>query len=275
MTHHSRRQMKRRTGQAGFTLVEVLVASFLMAIIVGALGTVTAQWMPNWNRGFARLQRTDQLVAGIERLVSDVSAAEPVSTGEGKGLPFFDGGELSVTFVRTALGPNATSTLELVRIAEIGTDKGASIVRSTAPFLPFNAEVQAPEPNFTKPVVVVRPPHRVSFAYAGPDGEWQPTWKDANALPQTIRINVREGASSRAFISTVATVATVLPAMCVNAKSPNECPALGGTSTPGSTNAAQAQPGTMPQPGTGAGPGRGGVPMPTGGGGGIPMPGRR
>ncbi len=262
------RRARLRSRQAGFTLVEVLVASFLMAIIVGALGAVTAQWMPNWNRGFARVQRTDLLTAGIERLLADLSAAAPVSTGEGNGVPLFDGSELSVTFVRTALGPNAGRTLEIVKIAEIGSDKGPTLVRSTAPFLPYNAEVPLPETQFTKPVVVIRSPHRVSFAYAGADGEWQPTWRDATALPQAIRVNVREGASSRSVISTVAPVSVSLPVSCLNAKSPNECPALGGTAAT-ATASAQAGAGSPLRPGP---PGQA-MPMPGPPGQAMPMPG--
>ena len=41
---------------AGFTLVEALLATLLMMVIVGALATVTAQWLPNWGRGFAHIE---------------------------------------------------------------------------------------------------------------------------------------------------------------------------------------------------------------------------
>lgn len=232
------RRLRPRSLQSGFTLVEVLIASLLMAIIVGALGAMTAQWMPNWNRGFARVQRIDLLTAGVERLIADLAAAEPISTGESQGALRFEGSELSVTFVRTALGPNAGRTLEVVHIAEIGSDRGPTLVRSAAPFLPFNAEVPTPEPQFSNPVVVVRSPHRISFAYAGADGEWQSTWRNAKFLPQAIRINVREGASSRAVISTIAAVHAVVPATCIHVKSANECPALGRTAT-GTAAAAQ------------------------------------
>jgi general secretion pathway protein J len=56
---------RRRLEVAGFTLVEVLMATALMGAILAALATVTAQWLPNWNRGFARVQRTENLALGL------------------------------------------------------------------------------------------------------------------------------------------------------------------------------------------------------------------
>ena len=66
----------RRSSTAGFTLVEALVATVLMGMILAALATVTAQWLPNWNRGFVRVQRTELLAIAIERLAADFAAAE-------------------------------------------------------------------------------------------------------------------------------------------------------------------------------------------------------
>jgi len=96
----------RRAAIAGFTLVEALLATALMGVILAAIGTVTAQWLPNWNRGFTRVQSSETLAAGLERIVADLAAAEFVTAGANIRQPVFDGTELSVTFLRTALGPN-------------------------------------------------------------------------------------------------------------------------------------------------------------------------
>src|ERR1700694_5384699 len=101
-----RRRSRKRTSIAGFTLIETLIATALMVAILAALATVTAQWLPNWNRGFARVQRTELAAIGLERVVADLAAAEFVPPhGETRG-PLFEGAALSVTFVRSALGPN-------------------------------------------------------------------------------------------------------------------------------------------------------------------------
>src|SRR6516164_7232659 len=127
---------------AGFTLVEALVATLLMAFILGALATVTAQWLGNWDRGFIHAQRVELLAAGLERVVADLAAAEIVSMGGGYDPPLFDGAVLSVTFVRTALGPNTSHGLEVVRIGETADSRGPALVRMTALFVPF-ASVRA------------------------------------------------------------------------------------------------------------------------------------
>ena len=35
-------------GRAGFTLIEALLATLLMAIIMGALAQMTSQWLRSW-----------------------------------------------------------------------------------------------------------------------------------------------------------------------------------------------------------------------------------
>ena len=104
---------------AGFTLVEALVATALMGFILAALATITAQWLPNWNHGVVRVQRNEQVALGLERVAADLGAAEFISASHETRMPFFDGTNRSVIFVRTNLGPNTGPGLEVVRIAEI------------------------------------------------------------------------------------------------------------------------------------------------------------
>jgi general secretion pathway protein J len=218
-----RRRHRRRI--AGFTLIEALMATALMGAILSALATVTAQWLPNWNRGFARVQRTDALALGLERLVADVSAAEFVPGGRETTKPYFDGSELSLTFVRTALGPNARPGLEIIRIGETGSERGPVMVRMRAPFVPIVQGVNDRDPTpFSDPVVLVRAPFRVSFSYAGADRVWQPVWRDAQQLPRAIRVTLRDATTQRTLsASTAALVRSELPVNCVQAKSLSEC----------------------------------------------------
>jgi general secretion pathway protein J len=72
----SARARRNFADEAGFTLIEVLMATLLMTVILGALATVTAQWLPNWNRGMARVARAERLAIGLERIAADLSVAE-------------------------------------------------------------------------------------------------------------------------------------------------------------------------------------------------------
>jgi len=212
---------RRSHGEAGFTLLEVLLATLLMTVILGALATVTAQWLPNWNRGIARVQRAERLAIGLERALADLSVAEMVTMNSDNKHPLFEGTELSVTFVRSAVGPNTRPGLEVIRLIEKADERGLALVRERAPFNPMPSDAQI---RFLDQVVLVRAPFRVSFGYAGPDQVWQPTWRDQMELPATIRISVRDAGTGQVLaVSSAAIVHVNAPAECARAKNITAC----------------------------------------------------
>jgi len=212
---------------AGFTLIEALAATVLMGMILAALATVTAQWLPNWDRGFARVQRTELLDLAIERMIADVAAAEFVPPNRRTRQPLFEGTELSVTFVRSAFGPNARGGLEIVRIAETADRVGTALVRSRAAFTPLAAS--SDQLHFADPVVLLRAPYRVTFSYAGTDRIWRGSWLDARELPAAVRLVIRDAASGSVLpISTAALVHSQLPAECASSKEGRRCGKGGG-----------------------------------------------
>jgi general secretion pathway protein J len=207
--------------EAGFTLLEVLLATLLMTVILAALATVTAQWLPNWDRGIARVQRAERLATGLDRIVADLSVAELMTLNADARTPLFDGAELSVTFVRSALGPSVRPGLEFVRLIEKADAQGLALVRERAPFQPMLSDGQI---HFVDQVVLIRAPYRVSFSYAGPDRQWQPTWQNRTQLPERIRIVVRDGATGLVLATSSATVPHITaPAECVRAKNVATC----------------------------------------------------
>ena len=207
--------------EAGFTLIEVLMATLLMTVILGALATVTAQWLPNWNRGMAHVQRAERLAIGIERIAADLSVAEMIPLNAAARTPLFEGAELSVTFVRNAVGPNARPGLEIIRLIEKADEQGLALVRERAPFAPMPADAQI---RFADQVVLVRSPFRVTFSYAGPDQVWQPAWRGQRQLPDAIRISIRDIATGRVLaVSSAAIVHANAPAECARAKNAFQC----------------------------------------------------
>ena len=161
---------EKRIGEQGFSLIEALAALALTGLVLSALATITAQWLPNWNRGFDRIQQSELVGISMRRIAADLAAAEYVPPNRDQEKPLFDGSALSVTFVRTALGPNVGVGLDVVRIGET-TDRGHLVtVRSRAAFGPLPPGLSPSEQiNVSDPVVLLRPPFRLSFAYAGPD----------------------------------------------------------------------------------------------------------
>ena len=209
--------MSRRASSAGFTLIETLIATAMMVSILAALAAVTAQWLPNWNRGLARLQRSERLALGLERIVSDLAAAQYVPPHGQTKDPLFEGSELSATFVRTAVGPNIPSGLEIIRLAEVGDQQGLGLVRLRSRYVPLPSEGAVSRYlRFSDPVVLLRAPYRVSFAYAGPDRRWQSMWRDTANLPRAVRITVRDATTDQALAVSTATLVRVdAPAECI------------------------------------------------------------
>jgi general secretion pathway protein J len=209
------------TGEAGFTLIEVLLATLLMTVILAALATVTSQWLPNWNRGMVRVQRAERLAIGLDRIVADLSVATMIPINGNAKTPLFEGSELAVTFVRTAVGPNARPGLEILRFIEKADDQGLAMVRERAAFTPMPPDAQI---RFADQVVLIRAPFRVTFSYAGPDQVWQPNWRGQMQLPDMVRITVRDGGTGQVLaVSSAAIVHVSAWAQCARAKNPQAC----------------------------------------------------
>ena len=192
-----------------------------MTVILAALGTVTAQWMPNWNRGMARVQRAERLALGLDRIVADLAVAEMLPVNGDAKVPLFEGSELAVTFVRTAVGPNTRPGLEIVRLVEKADSQGLALVRERAPFVPMPRDQQI---RFADQVVLIRAPFRVTFSYAGPDQVWQREWRGQMQLPEKIRIAVRDGTTGQMLgMSSASIVHADAWAECARAKNATAC----------------------------------------------------
>jgi general secretion pathway protein J len=232
---------------AGFTLIETLTAAALFLIVIAALATITGQWLPSWNRGFARVQRAEQLAFGVDRIVADIAAAQFISPNAKVKAPIFDGTELGITFVRGAVGPNARPGLEIVRLAEIASERGPALARASAPFVPLVPDASAiPRLKFSEPVALVRSPFRVAFAYAGPNHVWQPTWRGADQLPSAVRVTLRDAVSGQMLaVSSIAKIHVDVAAACIKSQEAG-CPASGQAAAAQPPGAAAPPPGQNP-----------------------------
>jgi general secretion pathway protein J len=209
------------SGIDGFTLIEALLGILLVGIILGALSTVTGQWLPNWNRGMLGLQRVERIAVSLQRMLSDVSGAEMVPSELDTKTVLFDGTQHAIIFARTSVGPNAKPGLEIVRLSENVEDQGLAMIRQHAAFAPMPPGSSV---RFADPVVLIRNPYRVYFSYAGPDGVWQQDWRAQPQLPQRIQISIRDTSTGRRLSFSEASLVHVnAPAECARADNPEEC----------------------------------------------------
>jgi general secretion pathway protein J len=237
----------RRIGEEGFTLIEALVALALTGLVLSALGTITAQWLPTWNRGLDRIQQSELIGIAMQRIAADLAAAEFVPPNGNGRKPLFDGSALSVTFVRTALGPNVGIGLDVVRIGETSDQGGLVTLRTRAAFAPLPPGVSPSEHiHVSDPVVLLRPPLRLSFAYAGPDRVFKDSWHDAEKLPAAIMLTVRDAASERVLsVSTATPVHVDAPARTGDSDDDSKDDPKGAPKDDGNAaNAAQKQGGS-------------------------------
>ena len=122
---------------------------------------------------------------------------------------------------RTAVGPSTRPGLEVIRLIEKADVRGLALVRERAPFTPMPADVQI---RFIDQVVLVRAPYRVTFAYAGPDQTWQPTWRGQMQLPKAIRVLVRDAGTGQVLADSSATTLHInAPAECARAENAIGC----------------------------------------------------
>ena len=177
---------KRRDAVSGFTLIEALVAIALMGVILAALASITSQWLPNWNRGIARAQRSELVRVALDRLIADyrrigVHLAEPRYKSP---VVRWNG-----IFCHPCTVGNRAQypswSRNRAHIAEIDDKGGQVLVRATKPFAPGALTTTAlQQPDFANQAVLLRSPYQVSFAYAGPTEFGKRTGRMPISYPQ-------------------------------------------------------------------------------------------
>lgn len=238
--------------QHGFSLIETLVAVALMGLILSILAVVTAQWSPHWQAGFSRLQRAELVGLGLDRVASDLAAAEFIAP-IGSDRPLFYGSGSAVTFIRSPIGPKPSSGaaptgLEIIRFAN--SEKEGGLVRSRVAFSPAaSAGVRAEDFEFSDAALLLRAPLRLSFAFAGPERNWADSWDSATGLPTAVRITVSNADSDEILVVSTATLIHInAPAACASSTPSSQCgggqSASGGDQQPpnGATKPANGEP---------------------------------
>ena len=180
--------------QAGFTLLEVVVAlaifGLVMAALAGGLGF-------SLKASRAGERRTDDTLA-IARLDGllrhDLERALRLRTASGSHAPLdFAGSSESLEFTVAAPSYPTAAGLYQVRFAVLSSAGGETLsYRRRAA-----ADTPVPAGADERPRALIESSAaRISFAYF--DGQaWRATWLDAEALPRLVRLRIADGWSGR------------------------------------------------------------------------------
>jgi general secretion pathway protein J len=195
----TRQRMARRhpadRGQAGFTLLETLVALVVLGFLVVGLTHGVRTGLALWSAQSRRLGEAADLDA-VERTLRNVLSGIPTapSGDAGSGTVTFDGGPHRLAFVG-----DLPTGLGTTRLANIDLElKDRRLILSWTPHRHEISSAPPPKPTETKLVGGVK---RLDLAYWGstsPDqpATWQGRWQGPQ-LPDLIRVRLVFAAGDR------------------------------------------------------------------------------
>lgn len=184
-----------REATGGFTLLELIVALAILAMIAGSVAAGIRLAAGSIERGEAVTRDAARLRAALAIVEQALMSADPLPIPVGDNTTaFFVGEEKSVRFL-TAGSPMAAqgSGLRLISFFERTGNDGNGIAMATAS--PFRAEGAGAWDGMEKPRILVPGAGKLTFSYsAGPTKEgaweWAPSWdlKEAGHLPAAVRV---------------------------------------------------------------------------------------
>ena len=178
----------------GFTLVELIVALAILALIAGSVTMGIRLASASMERGEAVAREAARQRAAVGIVERAIRSVDPLPIPVEDNTTFFFAGEGKRIRFLTALPPSGVSGggLRLIAFFEQG-GAGGGLAMATA--APFRAEKAGSWEGTDGARILVRGASDVSFTYSGgPDQEgnweWLPSWdpKETGRLPAAVRV---------------------------------------------------------------------------------------
>jgi len=190
-------------GQHGFTLLELLAALAIAAVIIAASSALVHNVALRFEQGTRTVSGGERLILAVERLAADIGSARFVlqksDDPSGKSPPplAFVGDPARLVFVGPG-GVAANQSGEEAVSLTIEQDEAVTrLVRRRAPW--FGPRTRFEELTFTDPVTLLEGNFLISFAFGQftPNGTlvWADAWKGQPSLPHFVRLNLRDRAT--------------------------------------------------------------------------------
>lgn len=184
--------MSARASARGFTLLEVLGALALFALLLVGVYSGVRTATHTVRSGEASIERMDQVRSAQQFLRRELAQARAIALERtDKGDPvFFKGDEHELRFVAPLPGYLGKLGPQLQSLRLVDNGDGSSRLEASFALMP---------PDGTKPKALGEPEVLVdrvrsgSFSYRAPDtqdksGDWRHQWDDTRAMPRIVRI---------------------------------------------------------------------------------------
>jgi prepilin-type N-terminal cleavage/methylation domain-containing protein len=210
-------------GEAGFSLIEVLAAVTITAVMIG-LATQALQLMAGGAaRGARQADRLEEAARAMAVVRQDLQRLQRAVTLVSEDEPrfVFEGGRSSMSFVVVDPAWPTGSGSYLVTYEIVGSAAKAALTRSRVPYPEEKSRTARRSSEAEEKINVLEGPFKLELLYLQRQGgrdDWLPEWKDRMALPHMIRIEAT---------STVAGVAS-LPTLVVRPRIEMETACLYG-----------------------------------------------
>lgn len=185
--------------QAGFTLIEVLVALALASLILVSLNLAMTTIRQGSEGARLRLSSNAVLTTAADVFSDDVARIAKIRLqGDDKAKGYwFDGSAGQIIYPLTEWAGVARPGLFLVRLRVAG-GKVTQLIRERSPLLP--GETFDGKREWGDPVVLLEGDYAIAFAYRAPGGgmrEWSDAWMMPRPMPEQISLTVTDRKTGR------------------------------------------------------------------------------
>jgi type II secretion system protein J len=209
-------------GRGGFTLVEMLGALAIAAMVILSTSALLRQGVFFFDRGSRSIGADEQLALAIDCLTRDFAAMRFVmqKNDGGTRIGFADGaeGQEGITFLSAggrAVGPQGE---EIVSLAIEVNGDDTQLVRRRVPW--SGPRMHLTDMLLGDPVVLLKGRVSLSFSFSkladNGTAEWVDHWTDDKSLPHAVRLNIRDEATGANLPGAVFAVRADAPAACAS-----------------------------------------------------------
>jgi len=181
-------------GAEGFTLVELLVAITLIAVLAVSLYQAFGIGTRAASRVSANIDRSAQIALAYDFMQRAFTTAEPLPTGADPSQPAirFEGESQTLSFVAL---PPAYLAIGGFQLLHLGLGPGRGGARLVVTWEGIARGAVAPQAAMLQPSVLIDQVRGIAFAYLGVPGPkqkaaWLDRWSGRDTLPQLIRVRL-------------------------------------------------------------------------------------